>query len=188
MSFWYKFCRFIGKALLLLLPVKLTGSLPENGPLILIANHPSFLDPPLLVIKFDKQLLFAAKVQVFQWKLIGRLIHLTGSALPVAKNSLTSLRPLAKLIEQGATVVIFPAGGGPFRLKKMKKGFIWLAKETGVQIVPIGISGTNFRSLLKAPSRIEIKIGEPFVALGETDEKELIVLSWQKISSLLSQG
>lgn len=58
---FYKIARFIGYILSLLFwPIEIRGGndFHHNGPLILAANHVSYLDPIALAIAFKRQIYF----------------------------------------------------------------------------------------------------------------------------------
>ena len=49
--------------------------IPEHGPVLLVANHSSVLDPPLIGGVSDRQLTYLAKAELFEIPLFGALIH-----------------------------------------------------------------------------------------------------------------
>ena len=78
MSGLYAFAKPVAAALLRLffrLEAKNPDHVPSRGPVLLVANHSSFLDPPLVGAAVSRQLWFLAKVELFRIPLFGTLIR-----------------------------------------------------------------------------------------------------------------
>ena len=71
----------------LLFRVKACGTehVPASGPLLIVANHSSFLDPPLVGGMVPRQLTFLAKAELFRVPILGPLIRRLG-AYPVNRD------------------------------------------------------------------------------------------------------
>ena len=89
--------------------------LADSGgkPVILAANHESYLDPPLVGMLFPNAIRFIAWDGVFKFRPFAALLRALG-AVPVSqenKNSAASLlRDVMEFIKQGFSVLIFPEG------------------------------------------------------------------------------
>merc|ERR1711893_128700 len=59
---------------------------PMQGPLVVVANHGSHLDPPLLGHALGRPVAFMAKAELFSIPLLGRLIRACG-AYPVRRGA-----------------------------------------------------------------------------------------------------
>jgi len=73
MPWFYYVARAIVRVLLKLLTrcqVKGRENIPGQGPLLIIANHLSLADPPLLGVSLGRKVIFMAKKELFNSRLI----------------------------------------------------------------------------------------------------------------------
>lgn len=157
-------------------------NVPLTGPLIVSPNHVSHLDPPATACSMPRPITFMAKAELFDHKLFGWLIRSLGS-FPVRRGEgdTEAIRTALKLLEQGKAVLMFPEGtrGGGTRLLPFNKGVAMIAKRSGAQVLPVGISGTHRRwpkgGKLKW-GKVTVAYGKPFkfeeVAKGETEAEK----------------
>jgi len=144
-------------------------NVPAQGPCLVVSNHCSWLDPPVLGCCLrHRQLHFMAKKELFQRPLLGNLIRALG-AFPVERGQADrkSLRLALDLLSQGRIVCLFPEGtrgdGGP--MGAWHVGIAMLAHHAQVPIVPAALAGT--RTLLEdrhhqLPRRpIRVRFGPP---------------------------
>jgi len=148
--------------------IRITGreNIPTSGPLLVVANHLSTMDPPLLsyvlpaTTRFvgpgDFKLLFPADLFV-KWSRI----------IPV-KRSLefgrAPLKAMTDVLKGGGYLMIFPEGGTWEKpITDAKSGPAYLSLVTGSPILPIGLGGTyqswNQVARLKRPI-LNVNIGE----------------------------
>jgi 1-acyl-sn-glycerol-3-phosphate acyltransferase len=84
---------------------------PCEGPVLMVANHVSWLD--IIAIGATRPATFVAKAPVRHWPILGRLASLSGTRF-LERESLAGLcalvQDLSKLLEQGASVAVFPEG------------------------------------------------------------------------------
>ncbi|MDR1136934.1 MAG: 1-acyl-sn-glycerol-3-phosphate acyltransferase, partial [Synergistaceae bacterium] len=120
----------------------------RNGkPVILAANHESYLDPPLVGMLFPDAIRFIAWDGLFRVPVFAALIRALG-AVPVNqqdKNSAASLlRDVIQFIKEGYSVLIFPEGGRSpdGNLQPLEGGVALIASKTETPIVPVWIDGT----------------------------------------------
>lgn len=140
----------------------------RKGPIIVIANHPSFADPVLIGIKLHRQAVFMAKEELFANRIAAKLLHLLG-AFPVSRER-TNRRALAvaqRSLEQGLALVIFPEGGRSRKgeMRRGTAGAAMFAVRNKVPILPVGIYGPEKAKgpfwFFRRP-RVEIVFGKPF--------------------------
>ena len=137
-----------------------------DGPVILAANHRSFLDPWVIGVCLRRPIYFVAKQELFKNRLVAWLLNSLG-AFPVRRgeSDAESVVTARALLERGEAVVIFPEGtrhrSGP--LHPPRRGVGRLALESGVPVVPIAIAGTERarRGALIRPVRVAIRCGRP---------------------------
>ncbi len=162
--------------------LEVTGreNIPERGPLLLMANHRSYLDPPLVAYAvYKRPVFFMAKAELFTTPVLGRLIKHWGNAFPVkrGKADLTALKTALEVLKKGELVCIFPEGqrapAGRFIRPKWGAGMV--ALKARVPIVPCLIEGSEAligkERFVSGIPRVKISFGEPF-QLDLEDRKE----------------
>lgn len=153
-------------------------NVPKNGPLILVANHLSIVDPPLLGASIPRRIYFMAKQELFRPSLGAHFVRAYG-AFPIRRGELDrqAMRRALELLQNGNVVGMFPEGKRSFnnQLQPFQPGTSFIAVRSGVPILPVGISGTEqikgIGFVLRRP-RITVNIGKPFT-LPPVENKEL---------------
>jgi 1-acyl-sn-glycerol-3-phosphate acyltransferase len=157
-------------------------NIPRSGPVIMMINHVAFLDPVILTGMMTRPMVSMAKVEAYEDKIIGPLLHAFDS-IPVNRGAadLQALRRVLDALEAGLAVLIAPEGhrsesGG---LGEAHEGIAFVAYRAKVPIVPVGISGTpefkhNYWKMKKTP--ITYRFGQPFTldAGGERVSAEIL--------------
>ncbi len=130
------------------LSIRGRSNIPRTGPIIMVANHCSNLDPVVMGAAYPQRLRYLAKVELFQGsRLFAWLIGILG-AIPVSRQTSQSaggaLRSFLQLLEGGESVLLFPEGGRSEDgcLKPLEGGVALLALKTGALVVPAYIAGT----------------------------------------------
>jgi 1-acyl-sn-glycerol-3-phosphate acyltransferase len=139
-------------------------NIPE-GPVILAANHRSFLDPFVIGVCLRRPIYFLAKKELFANRLQGWLLNCLG-AFPVRRGESDeeSVRTALELLDCGQAVVIFPEGTRirSGSLAKPKRGVGRLALESGAPVVPVAVTGTEHarsRGLRVRPVKVSLRFG-----------------------------
>jgi 1-acyl-sn-glycerol-3-phosphate acyltransferase len=150
--------------------VDASGLVPSTGPLIVAANHSSFVDPVLLGCFSPRPVRFMMIRQFWEMPVIGWMAAVCG-AFPVDEAGVAreSVRNAKGVLLDGDVMGIFPEGGRSRdgRFLTPKPGAIILAMREGVPIVPAGISGAfeawpASRALPRFRRRLTLRFGEPF--------------------------
>ncbi|WHT17640.1 lysophospholipid acyltransferase family protein [Crossiella sp. CA-258035] len=153
------------------------GTIPAEGPALLIMNHPSHLDPVLDAVFVHQQRRvprFFAKHSLWRVLVVGSVFRATGQ-IPVYRGTSAagdSLRAGDAALEEGKVVVIYPEGtlthdedGWPVL---GRTGAARLALAHDVPIIPVVRWGT--KAILDAPRKrfrplprktVDFLIGEP---------------------------
>jgi 1-acyl-sn-glycerol-3-phosphate acyltransferase len=120
-----------------------------SRPSVLMSNHASFYDIPVLYATFGGNLRMVAKKELFKIPIVGRAMHGAGM-IEVdrgdRRQAIDSLdRGTRVLIESGSSVWIAPEGTRTTtgKLGKFKKGGFRLAVDAGLPIIPISLRGTG---------------------------------------------
>jgi 1-acyl-sn-glycerol-3-phosphate acyltransferase len=142
---------------------------PAEGPVLLVANHSSLLDPPLVGGASPRRLSFLAKAELFRIPLFGGLIRRLG-ARPLRREGADSaaLRAALRVLKDGGALLVFPEGtrGEEGLLRPAKPGAGMLAVLGGAPVVPVYISGSGRvwprGRRLPRPGRVTVTFGPPF--------------------------
>lgn len=163
-------------------------SIPAQGPAVVAANHPSYLDPLLLSLQVPRPIHFMAWDALFRVPLLGAVMRLFG-AIPV------DVRPgqgrdaygrARALLGAGEVVGIFPEGRrsrSGWMEPALREGAARLALETGAPLVPATIVGAfrawpHFR-ILPRLARIKVRFHEaidPLAFRGQAAEQAVEAL------------
>ena len=123
--------------------------LPDRGPLLIAANHLSFMDPFIVLAILPRKILH--QLHAIGWEpyfrtRFTRWIARVGHVIPVGPEMplVTGLRTSAAVLRNGEALLIFPEGerSTEGHLLPFRKGIGVLASELGVPVVPLKIAGT----------------------------------------------
>jgi 1-acyl-sn-glycerol-3-phosphate acyltransferase len=173
-------------------------NVPRQGAFVVVANHGSHLDPPLLNHAIGRPVAFMAKQELFQVPLLGSLIRGCG-AYPVARGAgdRHALRLATERLAQGWATGVFIDGTRQTdgRVNNPQHGAALLAARAGVPLLPVALINSH-RALGKGQTSlrmvpIHIRIGHllPPPASRRREDLEATTLSCQMaINHLLDQG
>lgn len=158
-------------------------NVPEEGPLILISNHQSYLDPVFCGIYLKRPLYFLARHNLFERRFFGRLIS-SVNAIPVRRGEadLGAIKEVIGRLKKGFGLCLFPEGtrSRDGRIAAFKSGFGLLCRRGKAAIVPVMIDGAfecwpRHKKIFSPWRKIIIRYGEcisPEEA-GAMSDKEL---------------
>jgi 1-acyl-sn-glycerol-3-phosphate acyltransferase len=150
-------------------------NIPEEGPLLIAANHFHFADPVAMIRAFPDPIEFIGGAQMpFAPRIVRFIPKLWGyHAVYRGTGARDALRDAEGVLRGGGRVGIFPEGGSwAAVLRPARPGMAFLAVRTRARILPVGLDGLVelFPGLLRGRrGRVTVRIGEPlgpFSAVG----------------------
>ncbi|MBI4161624.1 MAG: 1-acyl-sn-glycerol-3-phosphate acyltransferase [Acidobacteria bacterium] len=157
-------------------PFRVVGRerIPRRGPLVVVANHASFLDPILLGSAFPRRIHFFVLQRMYDWMRLS-WFYVGMGTIPVggADGDHQALRVALRRLRRRHVIGIFPEGSrsrdGTLGMGKL--GTAFLAAKSGVPVLPACIVGA-FQALppgwrVPRPVPVEVRFGEPIcIAAG----------------------
>jgi 1-acyl-sn-glycerol-3-phosphate acyltransferase len=145
--------------------------LSQGGSYVLIANHASYMDTPVVLANIPVQFRFLAKKGLFQIPFLGTHLGQAGH-IPVPRGdpraSVRTMQLAAETMQRHkVSLLIFPEGGRSHDgvLQPFKEGAAYIAIRAGVPAVPVAIIGTRrilpFGSGVVVPGPVTLRILPP---------------------------
>ncbi|MFO7815102.1 MAG: lysophospholipid acyltransferase family protein [Halanaerobiales bacterium] len=149
--------------------VKGRDNVPTEGPLIVVSNHVSYLDPPIAGCAVKRQLHFMAKEELFDKKWFGYILKKMGT-FPVKRGTpdKSAIRKSLKILKNDKVLCMFPEGTRrkDGKLGEAKPGVTLIALMSKSPILPVGIKHSDEDGPLR------VSVGEPFT-LDDYHNKKL---------------
>lgn len=141
---------------------------PAAGPVILAANHASFLDPPLVGAALPRALNYLARDTLFSVPVVGGLLRLW-EVVPVDRDGggAAGLKGIFDRLLRGGAILLFPEGtrthdGG---LQPARSGIGFVVIKSSAPVIPVRIFGTyeayGRHIRFPRPRRVTVKFGAP---------------------------
>lgn len=159
-------------------------NIPEEGPVVIMLNHQSYADIPIMFAVLRKfQFGFVAKEYLAKAPILGQWMPRIRSVFIENDSPREALKAINRGIEyinDGFSLAICPEGTrskgptvGPFM-----KGAIKLATKPGVPILPVAINGTYHmleETGVVSPARVDVKVypAIPTAGISRQEEKEI---------------
>lgn len=161
-------------------------AIPEDEPVVLVGNHQSYLDVPLVNGYFPIPMAFVAKKEMETWPLISFWMKKAQSIFldrSTPRAGMQSIKKAIAQIKDGYSCVIFPEGTRSHdgKIHEFKKGSFKLAIDPKCKLIPVTIKGT-YETLNKVDNKLhfgqEIKliIDEP-IETKDLDRERLKALN-----------
>lgn len=138
---------------------------PRTGPVVLVANHSSLLEPQLIFGMLPRRSVFLVKSELFRGPL-GRALRGIGQ-IPVRRGTpdRAPLMSAVRVLRGGGLVGVFPEGTrGAGDVSAAEQGAAWLVRTTGARVLPVASRGTHRPA--GSPRRlrpvVDLLVGEPF--------------------------
>ncbi len=141
-------------------------NMPPSGPLVVVANHTTFLDGPILFGRLPRRISFLVKAEVLRGPL-GWLLTTVGQyAINRAAPQREVLMAALSQLRAGGAIGIFPEGArGPGNVASVFNGAGWLAARAGASVVPVALRGTARPVGRRAPRFlpiVQVRVGGAF--------------------------
>lgn len=179
--------------------LKVTGkknlrNLPR--PVIVVSNHSSFIDIPVICRSIPIDLYFTAKSQIKRMPFVGLYMIATGMIFIDRSNrqkAIQSIDKASNLIREGKNVLIYPEGRRSINgsVGTFKKGAFHLAIKSDADVVPVAILGAGAlwpkSSPTLYPGKIEVRIGKPIPSSQYEEEQvdQFASLTQRNVAQLL---
>ncbi|HEY9616192.1 MAG TPA: lysophospholipid acyltransferase family protein [Microcoleaceae cyanobacterium] len=156
------------------------NNVPRRGRLIVVSNHASDFDPPILSACVRRPVAYMAKEELFQVPVLKQAITLYG-AYPVKRGSAdrSAIRAALASLDQGWAAGVFITGTRTpdGRVTDPKLGAAMIAAKAQAALLPVSLWGTHaiFRKGSAVPRAVPltVRIGEVIPPPKSTDRQEL---------------
>jgi 1-acyl-sn-glycerol-3-phosphate acyltransferase len=180
--------------------VKVSGTenIDKNKTYIFMGNHVSMLDMPLILGYIPVYFRAFEASSHFKTPFYGSILKAYGN-LPMErsnpKSSMKSILKGVEILKEGTSMVILPEGARTVtgEMDEFKKFPFLLAKKSGANIIPFGMSGlwtvNNKTSWHVSPGRVDLKFGEEITAeeIAKLDIDDLKDLTKEKVKELVDR-
>ena len=157
--------------------LRVEGRVPAEGPLLIAANHVSYLDPVTLgvtIARHGRRGRFLATAALFGVPVLGWAMRRTGLIRVEPRAGRAVLDMARAALEAGEVVVLYPEGhiAAPGQDLPARTGVGWLARQTGVPVVPVaqwGMQRENRRLGWLRRRHAAVVVGVPLYPSGGDD-------------------
>lgn len=131
---------------------------PKSGPVILAANHFTFVDPPIILATTPRMVEFVGGADRINSPGWSRMIPKMWGFIPAYRGafSRSTLRGALEILQQDGVMGIFPEGGSwAGLLRPARPGMAFLSASSGAKVVPVSIEGAeHVLTKTRAPLRV----------------------------------
>ena len=155
-------------------------NVPKSGPIVVVSNHASYFDPPIIANCVRRPVAYMAKEELFEVPVLAQAIKLYG-AYPVSRGSAdrNTIRAALEYLESGWAVGVFLQGTRTpdGKVTDPKRGAALLAAKAKAPFLPVSLWGSE--KILQKGSAIPravpltIRIGKLIDAPSSTNKEEL---------------
>ncbi len=193
---WARMLLFISRARV---TVEGLEKIAPGGSYVIVSNHLSLMDTPLLMAYIPVEFRFLAKQGLFKVPFIGYHLRRAGHiSVPRAdaRGSVRVMTQAARIIrERGVSILVFPEGGrSEGVMTDFREGAAYIAIKSGVPAVPVAVEGTReilpMGSLHVRGGKVSLRIGEPIPTSGLSlhDRAALTRQLRERILELVARG
>ncbi|MFC5993023.1 lysophospholipid acyltransferase family protein [Pseudonocardia hispaniensis] len=150
--------------------------IPATGSVVLVANHSSMVDGPLLFGLLGRRAVFLVKQEMFTGPLGWLLPRIGQLAVRRGEPDRRPLTAALAVLRGGGLVAIFPEGTrGTGEVAAARQGAAWLARASGAVVLPVACRGTHRPdgTRRRFRPRVDVLVGEPIPAPAARGRTEL---------------
>lgn len=139
--------------------------IPRTGPLIVVANHSSLIEPQLIFGAMPRRTVFLVKEEMFDGVKGGALRAIGQLAIRRGEADRAPLLEVVRILKAGGAVGIFPEGSrGAGDVEAAEQGAAWFVRASKATVVPIAVRGTYRAqgSRRRFRPRVDLLVGQPF--------------------------
>ncbi|MBI3875339.1 MAG: 1-acyl-sn-glycerol-3-phosphate acyltransferase [Verrucomicrobia bacterium] len=150
---------------------------PLAGPVILAANHASYLDPPFIGSALKRPINYLARDTLFRWPLFGAYLR-SLNVVPVDRDGggAAGLKGILDRLLAGGGIILFPEGTRTRdgKLQPARSGIGLTVIKSAAPVVPVRVWGTfdawSRHGKFPRPCRVTVKYGHPMMFEKERAE------------------
>jgi 1-acyl-sn-glycerol-3-phosphate acyltransferase len=129
-----------------------------DGPVILAANHRSFIDPLVLGCAVERRVTYMMTAKYYDLPSLNGFFRMARCiVVDEEADNKRALRDSLEVLEAGQVLGIFPEGhiSPDGAMRPLQPGMAWLARRTGAPVFPVWLGGTR-EALAKGEARLRI--------------------------------
>ena len=142
-------------------------NVPQEGPLLILSNHQSYLDPVLCGLGLHRELDYLAREGLFSNRYFGSFIR-SLNAFPVQRDraDTRAMREVIRRLKEGRAITMFPEAtrSADGRIRAIKGGFDLIVRRAEAVTIPTVIDGAYEawprHQMLPGMGRIYVQFGK----------------------------
>ncbi|MDR2117038.1 MAG: 1-acyl-sn-glycerol-3-phosphate acyltransferase [Planctomycetaceae bacterium] len=170
------------------------NNMPNDGGVVVVSNHQSYFDPPLIAAGLRRQLNFLARKSLFRLKFLAWLIDML-DAIPLETEGIgfEGIKESLKRLRNGEMVLVFPEGARTWEgeIAPFLPGSLILAQRSKATILPTALTGcyeawSRTKKFPRLWGKIRVIYGKPipYSEFKDLKEEELRQLLETRIAEL----
>jgi 1-acyl-sn-glycerol-3-phosphate acyltransferase len=177
-------------------PVHVEGRehLPGTGGYLLVSNHISWLDPPMLEFALEVPIRFMAKQEVFSVPILGFVLRAIGN-FPIRRgeSDRRALETALRILAAGQPIGFFPEGtrSKDGCLRRARPGIAFLARRSAVPVLPVAVMGTRRARVGLPRTPVVVRVGAvipaPEIAAMPHDDQAIADAIMRRVALLLPE-
>jgi 1-acyl-sn-glycerol-3-phosphate acyltransferase len=181
------------------------GNVPNEGAVLLIGNHQSYLDIVMMGLACPRRIHFLAKKPLFNNRILAAIMRFFETIPVDASFGRAGLEGILHDLKKGRAVLIYPEGERSWNenLAPLKPGVSLLVKKAQCPIVPVGIAGAfeawpRTRGFMRfAPpflnwskGRIAVSVGNPIdgAELAKLDREGMLAVLAKSLQTAIDRA